>query len=222
MPETIPTAPVVPVPPTEPQQVLGTPAAAPQVPAGYVEQARLTGALQKVQELTLSNRALLETNNSLNATLGQLQAQVAADGASVKATAGEHTSILQSLTKERDELKKELEKAAATKLKIRLITEAKRPELFAILDSIPNAADDAAQKVVIDNLGAFAVNIASQREAQLLAGSTPGSNNPQTVTTALPKSDKDWSVYLNTLVLGSPERTKAMDQYFAWTTAPRT
>ena len=221
MTELVPTAPVVPAP-AEPQQTLGTPAAAPQVPAGYVELARLTGALQKVQELTLSNRALLETNNSLNATLGQLQAQVAAGDANVKATAGEHTSILQSLTKERDELKEELKKSAATKLKIKLITEAKRPELFAILDSIPNAGDDAAQKKVIDELGAFAVNIAQQRETQLLAGSTPGSNNPQAVTTPLPTSDKAWGEYVNALPLGSPKRQQAMDQYFAWTTGPRT
>jgi hypothetical protein len=220
MTDTVPTTPAVPAP-AEQQQAPGTPAPAGQVPAGYVEQGRLTGALQKIQELTLSNRALIEQGNAKDATIGQLQAQLAEAGANGKATAGEQSSVIQNLTKERDDLKAQVAQFNATKSKIKLINEAGRPELYAILDSIPDAADEAAQKKIIDDLGAFAVSIATKREAQLVAGTLPGNNNPQTVAQVTPKSDKEWAVYVNALPLGSPERGKAMDQYFEWTKTPR-
>lgn len=214
-----PTTPVVPAT-AEQQPAPGSPAAATQVPAGYVEKGRLDGALLKIQELTLSNRAMIEQSNAKDATIGQLQAQLAETGANTKATAGEHSTLVQGLTKERDDLKVEVALNAKMKTKIKLIQEAGRPELFAILDSIPNADNEEAQKKMIADLGAFAVNIAKQRETQLTAGTLPGTENPQSNTPALPKSDAEWSVYVNALPLGSLERTKAMDQYFAWTNTP--
>ena len=222
MPELDPIAPVVPALVAAPQQVPGSPAPAAQEPAGYVPVLRLTNALQKIEQLTLANRALADQSVAKDATAGQLQAKLSLNEAQIAASAGEHSSILLNLTKERDALKVEVAKFTATKAKIKLINDAKRPELYQILDSIPDAADEAGQKKIIDDLGAFAVNIASQREAQLVAGTIPGNNNPQGGTAAaLPTSDKEWAVHLNALTLGSPERGKAMDQYFEWTRTPR-
>ena len=49
-----------------------------------------------------------EQSNAKDATIGQLQAQLAEVGANEKATAGENNSVIQSLTKDRDGLQKEV------------------------------------------------------------------------------------------------------------------
>jgi hypothetical protein len=217
-----PITPVAPVVSAELQQAPGSPATTTQVPAGYVEQARLTGALQKIEQLTLTNRILADASIAKDATIGQLQAELVTGKAATTASVGEHSVTITNLTKERDDLKVQVALSEATKNKIKFINEAGRPELFAILDSIPNVADEAAQKKIIADLGNFAVNIAKQRETQLVAGVIPVITDPSHSLPPSPKSDAEWSTYLNTLTLGSIERQKAMDQYFEWTRTPRT
>ncbi len=187
------------------------------IPEGYVPEARLTGALQKINELTLTNRSLNEQLVAVNTRFGELQAQGHSKETEWTAKAGEHANLLKGVTEERDALKQQLAEAQLNQKKLNMIASLGHFNLLAIAEQIPSNADEAKQKEAIEKMAAFAQNIAQSRETQLTAGNTGLTNVQPNAGAAMPTTSKGWEALIESKPLGSPERQKVYDDYFAWT-----
>jgi len=190
-----------------------SPAAA-GAPDGFVEVARLNGALAKIQELTLANRTLTDQLNAKSTEVGALQAQIAQKEAEWQAQSGEFTSKLAAADTEKAGLSSQLTEYQVRQQKVKLITELGRPELLAILDVIPNG-DEAAMRASITNLANFAAGISTKREQELVSGILPIVDLNQNAS-KLPTTEEGWTSYINSFPLGSAERKSAFD---AWHTS---
>ena len=200
-----------------PQQAqTGTQSGNSGIPQGYVPEARLTGALQKINTLTLTIQTLQEQLTAANTRIGELQAQGASQETEWNAKAGEHATALQGLTQERDALKQQLEDATLQQKKHAMIAELGHFNLLAIADQIPAHADEAKQKEAIEKVAAFADGLVKARESQLTAGTTVVTTQPVEQNVKLPDSAAAWEKHINSLPWGSPERSQAFDDYYEW------
>jgi hypothetical protein len=179
-------------------------------PAGYVEVARLNGALQKIEQLTLSNQALTASLNDVTQKYQALQQQAVTKEAEWNAKAGEFTTKLTAAEQSAATSSGQVQKFEAQNLKLKLIGETRRPELYAMLDVIPDG-DEAATKAFIQKMGTFADGLVKSREHELLAGVT----HTETVvnTKPLPTTEQGWSEYINSFPLGTKERADAMNEW---------
>jgi hypothetical protein len=210
MPDVTPDAGTLPQP-----QAGGVPETQSPAPAPQADntQLRLNGALAKIQELTLSNQNLTAQLAQKDQQIASLSSESAVREAGLKTQASEHLQGNATLTAENARLTTELQTLRAFKLKAKIANELAVPGIFEILDVIPDAADEAAQKAVMERFSKFAGNISQAREAQLLAGNT-GPASIQSTTTA-PSTPDGWSELVNKLPLGSPERADAMKKWQA-------
>jgi chromosome segregation ATPase len=184
--------------------------------AELVEKKRLDGALQKIQELTLANKALAEQLATKDVALGQTSAQIAQKEAEFQQKTGEFQSTLQNLQREREELARKAAEAEAVNRKLTAIKAAGRPELVAIIDTIPVAQSDEEQIQVVNKLAGFADDIVKRREKELIAGLGDGSHSIAAggAAPAKPTTHDGWMNYINSLKPGSLEHQKAWDEYF--------
>src|SRR5262245_59138896 len=182
-------------------------------PEGFVEVARLNGALKKIQELTLANQSLTDQLAQKDQLIGSLQGDMAQKTATWQAQQSEFTTKLASAETEKSQLNSRLSAFEAMQLKMKIIGELSRPELYSILDVIPDGADEATVRKNVESLANFASTLTQKREQELLAGITNIENNDKTKQTELPTTEEGWQSYVNTLPLGSTERAAAMD---AW------
>jgi hypothetical protein len=182
-------------------------------PEGYVEIARLNGALQKIQELTLANRTLTDRLTALTGEKATLTADLQQKESAWQAQQSEFTTKLASAEKTAAEKDAQLSKFQAMQLKMKIIGELGATQLYSVMDVIPDTADEASLKASIEKLAKFAGQVAQTREKELTAGVTTIEQNqgPQ-----LPSNDKDWEKYINSMPFGSPEYQKAMDQWHSW------
>ena len=204
-------------PPSSPVQGAGSGA----IPAGYVEKARLDGALQKVQELTLANRTLTEQLAVALSQVGQTQGTVAQKDAEQAALTSGHASALQALQTKLDDATKVIAANATEKMKIDALKAINRPELIAILDSLPVGADIEATKIAYQKIASFGDSLSHKREAELLAGVTTTTGQGGPITPPEPTTEKDWIAYVNAQPFGSPARQQAWDKYWAFTQKPQ-
>ncbi len=188
------------------------------IPQGYVPEGRLTGALQKIEQLTLTIKSLQDQLTAANTRVGELQASGTSKETEWNAKAGEHATALQAMTKERDDLKNQLADAQLQQKKHAMIAETGHYNLLAIADQIPAHADEAKQKEAIEKVAAFADGLVKARESQLTSGTTVVTTQPVEQSAKLPDSAAAWEKHINSLPWGSPERQKAFDDYFEWTT----
>ena len=105
---------------------------------GYVPEARLTGALQKIQELTLTIKSLQDQLSAANTRVGELQAQAQSKETEWSAKVGEGSQALQAMTGERDSLKADNARLQAELDKAKIVGELKHFSLLPILDQIPS------------------------------------------------------------------------------------
>ena len=191
-------------------------------PEGFVEMSRLTGALRKIEELTLANRILADTSGQKDVTIGQLNAKVTQYESDKASLVGQHTTALNELTGKYTVAQAELAKKSALELKLNAIKAAGKPELLAIIDSLPVAETPEAQLVIINNMAQFADGIAKKRETELLAGNVDGSTGLGSAPAGKkPTTPEGWDAYINTLPLGSKERKAAFDEYYLALNPPK-
>lgn len=199
----------------------GTPGTTIQVPAGFVEKARLDGALLKIQELTLANRSLTDQLAAKDQAIGSLQAQQAQKETEFVAKVGEHSTSISTLTAENADLASQLAKFKSLEAKVKAINELKRPELFSILDTIPDAQDDAQLKASLTKLASFADELRQKRETELLAGVTHTETQPGGGLPAMPADEKGWMALVESKPFGSKERDKVWQDYFNFVAKPK-
>lgn len=208
------------VPPTEPTPPAQPPPAEPVTtppapPAGFIEQARYNGLVKKVEELTLSNRALTEQLTTKASETEQLTGQLAVKDTEKTVAVSERDKALETSMTENQGLQAELTELRALKLKLEVANDLKRPELISILDRLPNLEDKEALTVVANDMLRFADDLVDEREKQLTSGVTPPIS-PISAAPATPSTPAAWETHINSQVLGSPERAKAADDYGDW------
>ena len=193
----------------------GQPATPTQDNGEMVPVARLNGALGKIQELTLANRALAEQIATKDIQLGEATAKVAKLEAEKGALVGQHTSALKELNDKYTDAQGQLVTKAALERKLSAIKTSGHPELLAIIDSLPVAEDDEKQLQVVQSMANFASDLVKKREAELLAGTVDSSSGVGTLSAKeKPSTDDAWQARINSLPLGSKERQAAFDEYF--------
>jgi len=193
------------------------PQSAPDPLQGYVPEARLTGALQKINELTLTIKSLNDQLSAANTRIGELQAQAQSKETEWSAKVGEGSQALQTVTGERDGLKSENARLQAELEKAKMVGELGHYTLLPILDQIPSDPDPEKQKQNIERMAKWAQDMLTQRETQLTAGNTTVVTQPNSTLVdngETPKTPKQWEAYLDSLPFGSPERQSAWDQYW--------
>jgi hypothetical protein len=186
-------------------------------PAGYVEQARYNGLVKKVQELTLQIKGLEGQLATQSSEAEQLKGQLAVKDTEKTVAVGERDKALQEALQKVSALEKENKELKGLQLKVKVINELERPELLRIADRIPALEDEEALKIVLQDFAGFADDLVKKREEQLMAGFTPnlgGSGNHE--VKAAPATAEAWLEKINSLPLGSKERTKTLDDYGNW------
>jgi hypothetical protein len=183
-------------------------------PAGgeMVAKARLDGALLKIQELTLRIQTLTDELTKKDQEIGRMSGEQTQKVTEWEAKQGEFTKKITAYESEKSTHAEQLQKLELERLKIKLLTEAGKPQLFAVMDVI-QGNDEASLKASIDKLGSFAEAISRTRESELLAGVTLISTNPKSTESPLPADDAGWQTYINGFELGSPERAKAFESW---------
>ena len=189
------------------------------IPEGYVPEARLTGALQKIQELTLTNQSLQGQLIAANTANGQLQAQGSMKETEWSSKAGETANTLKSITDERDVLKAKIATLELEGKKLKMIADTGHFNLLAIADQIPVQADPAKQKEAIERMAAFAASLVNGREKELTAGETALTIQPIVNGGELPTTSAGWNKAIDALPFGTPERQAMFDKFFEWSTA---
>lgn len=174
---------------------------------------RYTGSVKKIEELTLANRALQQQLDGFTSQIEQVKSQLSIKD--VDAAIGERDKRLQEIIQAKSQAEQELDGLRSLKLKIEVAREIGRPELIEIIDHIPSMSDKETLKSVMSDFAKWGEGIAKKRETQLLAGVTPPTGNIQQ-SPATPNSSNEWQSIINKLPLGSPERAKAMNDWWAW------
>lgn len=197
------------------QQVVPPPAQTPSgAPEGFIEKARFDGLVRKVEELTLANRSISDQLAQKTSELEQLKGQLTVKDTEKTVAVGERDKLLQDKVQQLSSMEAELAELRGMKLKFEVIKELGRPELMKIIDRIPAMTDKEALKTVMADFAGFADDLVKEREKQLLAGVTPPI--AQSAQVAMPASNQAWEAHVNSLPLGSPERAKAMDDFYTW------
>jgi len=192
-----------------------TPPAGNNPPEGYVEQARFSGAIKKIEELTLEVRSLKEQLGTKTSEIEQLNTQLATKDVEKTVAVGERDKNLETILKKNADMEKELADLRGYKAKVETAKELGHPELIGILDRIPNMEDPGVLKDVMSDFVNFREAGIKEREQTLLSGYTPPTP-PVGTTTDTPQSDKEWEKHVNSLPLGSKERQQAFDNWYDW------
>lgn len=179
---------------------------------------RFDGQVRKIEELTLRNRELEGQLTQKTSENEQLRAQLSLKDTEKTAAVGERDKTIQELTTAKTGVESELTRLRGLEMKVKVAKEMGRPDLIAVLDTIPNMSDEAALKTVLTTLSSYADTQVRAREQQLLSGVTPPVT-PGASAAKVPSSAKEWEAYINGLPLGSKERAKAMDDQWDWLVA---
>ncbi len=181
----------------------------------YVEKKRFDGLMLKVQELTEAQKQRDAEFAAREAEIAKLQADLSVKDTEKNVTVAERDKKLEEVLLSKSQADQELVELRALKLKLEVVEEMGRPELVKILKNIPSLSDRDALKTVLEDFARFGDESAAAREKQLLAGITPAVSAIQP-SAATPQSDEGWLRHVDNLPLGSPERSKAMDDYWTW------
>jgi hypothetical protein len=205
-----PVAPVVP-PVAPPQQ----PTPDPVTPEGFVEKARFSGAIRKINDLTGEKDALQLAIDEKASELERLRNQMAEQGLEHTTLLSARDATLQERITAEQATAKELADMRMYKRKVEMAKALGHPDLIAIIDTIPNMdSDEALQKVMEDVVG-FTNSKVQAREQELLAGVMPLPPALQIVPDK-PSTQEGWQRHIETLEMGSSERQKATDDWHKW------
>jgi hypothetical protein len=198
------------------QQTKGGSQTTPAIPEGYVPIERLNGALQKIEQLTLSKKTVEDLLAVANTRIGELQAHGKSIETEWSGKVGDAANALKGATDERDALKKENASLKAEQLKVKLIGDLGHYNLLAIADQIPVLDDPAKQKEAIERMAAFANSIAQSREQELTAGTTKVTTQTVPQNASDPTTSAAWSKYIESFPFGTPEREAAFNRWGEW------
>jgi hypothetical protein len=185
-----------------------------QQETGQDWKARFDGAIRKIEQLTLENRRLNDELVAKTADLEQSRSQLSLKDAEKLAAVGERDKRLQEAVQAKTTLESQVAELQALQLKVNVAKKMGRPDLLQILDSVPAMSDEAALENVLKTFADFADGKVRAREKELLAGITPPYGGGGTPLPAAPASDADWTQFIESKPLGSPERAAAMDDYW--------
>ncbi len=183
-----------------------------QVP--MVEKSRLDNAMQKIQELTLTNRALADENTQLKSSKGLLEAKVVTAASEMEAKTTEFTQKLGEFTSKEKDYTEKQKAFDDLQRKLKAIKALDVPQLISIVDVLPVAGSDEEQITAIKSIAEFAQREAKTRENQLTAGVTKtivasaGFGEP-------PTTDEGWKKLIEGAPLGSEKRQEIMDMWFS-------
>ena len=182
---------------------------------------RYKGSVKKIEELVVANR-------NLEAKLAEALSQIERKDADLSLRETEKTVAvserdkqIQDLVSKSSEVEKQLAELQALQLKVKVATELGRPDLLGLAQHIPNVTDEGVLKTIMTDFAKFSETAVKQREQQLLSGTSFAGGVSPTTTTA-PQSDAEWMALINNAGLGTKERSKAFDDYYAWLSAQNT
>lgn len=180
--------------------------------------ARFDGAIKKIEQLTLRARELEAQLAAKSSEIEQLTSQLGIKDVEKTVAVGERDKNLQVALQENSTLKARVQELEGLALKVKIAKELGRPELIKIADRIPALTDEKVLKEVMSDLLGFADDMVKGREQQILAGWTPPTG-PVGGGKTTPASKQSWEDHINSLPLGSKERSRAMDDYYEWLAA---
>lgn len=191
-------------------------------PEGFIKKERLDGALAKIQELTLTNRALTDQVNALQTKYGTLEGAVSQKDAEASVKAGDFQKQIQVLQEQLNTANATIKIGENDKLKLKALQEMGRPDLISVMDTIPAGPDLESTKLAFSNIAKYADDIKKRRETELLSGLSGSQSVASPTAPPAPQTEKDWTAHIESLPLGSKERQKAWDAYFAFINKPKT
>ncbi len=206
-----------PVTPGQPGAPSGqqVPPVTPPPPQGENWEARFKGLQASTQALAEQIKTLqaeLAAKTSENERLG---AQLGLKDVEKTAAVGERDKTIEQLTQTNQSAQTELDRLKALELKVKTAIELKKPELIALLDTIPNATDPEALKTIMKSIDDYAALQVKARETQLLAGGgMPAGGSPAPAPG--PQTQEEWQKAIDKEPLGSKKRAQLMDDYGDW------
>jgi hypothetical protein len=184
-------------------------------PAGFIEQKRFTGAIQKIQTLTEELRAKDQEAAALNSQIEQLKQQQAVKDAEVQAGYGERDKKLEAALKEKQEIATQASQLQGKLRKIDMAKEMGHPELVSIIDTIPTYEDDELQKKAIEDIIRFTDERVKAREESLLAGITPSVSSTPSPGDSKPATSEGWKALID--AEPTPSKRQALqDEWWDW------
>lgn len=212
-----------PVDDTTPQQPIPDPAPTTPVeppapagpPDGYVEQARFTGAIQKIEELTVANRDQATRLDTQTSELELLKLTASSKDQETTIVVGERDKLLNASADEVRALNTEVTTLRAYKRKVEMAKKMGRPELINTLHIIPDMEDDEALQAVMTDILGFRDTGVEQRERELTSGIIPSTTHIEAVDVK-PTTDEGWKRYVNSFPTGSKERAAALEEQGDW------
>jgi hypothetical protein len=206
------------VPETPGQQAPVTPPTTPAVQTPNPQEdwkTRFDGAIQKIEQLTITNRSLQADLATKTSEIEQLKQQLSQGDIEKTVAVGERDKRLQELLTTNQTLESENASLKALRLKLEVAKELNRPDLVAILDNVPNLTDKEALTNVMSTFSNWADNLVQQREQQLSIGITPPVSAHQTPPQK-PSTSEGWQRHINSLPVGSQERQTALNEWLAF------
>lgn len=179
-------------------------------------EARYKGSVTKINELQGVIKNLNDQLAGLTSEKEQISSQLNLKQVEKDASITSTQKQLQEIVSAKAALETENKTLRELQAKVKLAKDMKRPDLLPIIDSIPYVEDANAMKEILSTFTGWADSLVQQREQQLTVGVPLGANAVQNAQPVLPTNDRDWEKYINSMVLGSPERTKAMDAFWQW------
>lgn len=188
---------------------------APTTPPGEDYKPRYTGAVQKIETLTLELKQAQTELATKASELEQLNAQLGLKDTEKDVAVRARDKQLEEALTANQASEVELAKLRALQLKVEIANELKNPRLMQIAQSIPDLTDKEVLTQVMKDFDSFANDAVKEREAQLMAGITP-QVGPGPVTTTTPVTEDAWKEKIAGFELGSPQRVKALNDYGDW------
>jgi hypothetical protein len=184
------------------------------VPEGYIEKARFDGLVRKVEELTLTNRAVSEQLTQLSSEKELLTGQLAIKDVDKSVAVGEYQKQIEAAIQTQTQQASELGELRALKAKMELVRKHNAGHLIPILDRIPYLEDAEAMETVFTDFLNWGDNIAKTREKELLAGYTPSGSVPAETPDTTPKTKENWLAHIQKQT--GADAQKAWKEYWEW------
>ncbi len=199
----------------QPAPVQPGPAPAQPAPAINWEE-RYKGASTKINELMTQIASLQSQLSTLTSENEQLKSGLSIKDVEKDAAIQPYKTQLEQALQARNQAEAELSPLRALKAKLDVARELNAPQLYPILDKIPHVDNPDAQKEIMKTFMDWGQSLVRQREDQLLSGVTPPPPAAPGGAARLPGSIQEWQEYVNAFDLGTPEREKAMQDWFKW------
>jgi chromosome segregation ATPase len=176
-------------------------------------EARYRGASQVINRLNQEKEQLVREISQLTSELEQLKAQLSAKDREALDKVKASESKLSEFEATIAQLREENAKLKAKLVKVQKAKEIGAPELVELVDALPDLPDERQVETVMKAVADLLDKAVKRREQQLTTGVVPKAAPTSSPT---PSSNEEWMAYINSLPLGSKERTKAMEDWWQW------